>query len=95
MEKLQQMCCRLSRDAWIVHTTSTKGQFKVIDLLVMLMSFNYNLYIPGNSKQKWENMLMEITKMEYMVVKCYSVIRKLYPNVENLESNVSVSVIVW
>ncbi|XP_031617314.1 rab3 GTPase-activating protein catalytic subunit [Contarinia nasturtii] len=65
MEKLQHLCCRLSRDAWISHTTSTKG----------------------NSKQKWENMLMEITNTEYMVVKCYSVIRKLYPNVENFEDN--------
>lgn len=30
IEKLLTLCCRLSREAWIVHTTSTKGlcQFK-------------------------------------------------------------------
>lgn len=27
--------------------------------------------------------------MEYMVVKCYSVIRKLYPNAENFDNDVS------
>lgn len=43
----------------------------------------------GNSKQKWENMLTEITNMEYMVVKCFSVIRKLYPNTKNLDTDVS------
>lgn len=45
--------------------------------------------ISGNSKQKWENMLSEITNMEYMVVKCQSIIRKLYPKAEKFETDVS------
>lgn len=45
--------------------------------------------ILGNSKQRWENMLSEITNMEYMVVKCQSLIRKLFPNVDTLEPNAS------
>lgn len=35
-------------------------------------------------------MLVEITNMEYMVVKCQSIIRKLYPNAEKFETDVSV-----
>lgn len=49
-----------------------------------------NLDYAGNSKQKWENMLTEITNMEYMVVKCNSLIRKLFPNVEHFGESVSV-----
>lgn len=91
MEKLLTMCCRLSREAWIVHTASAKGKvfiFKRPVTPVELFTFT-KLPFAGNSKQKWENMLTEITNMEYMVVKCQSVIRKLYPNIEDFEINVS------
>lgn len=36
-------------------------------------------------------MLTEITNMEYMVVKCHSIIRKLFPNQEEFEPKVSFS----
>lgn len=45
--------------------------------------------VKGNSKQKWENMLIEITNMEYMVVKCHSIMKKLYPDVVDFQATVS------
>lgn len=36
-------------------------------------------------------MLSEITSMEYMVVKCQSIIRKLYPKADSFEADVSIT----
>lgn len=49
---------------------------------------DYSTSTRGNSKYKWQNMLTEITNMEYMVVKCRSVIKKLYPDTDNFENDV-------
>lgn len=110
MEKLLTMCCRLSREAWIVHTVSAKGittftsicsnRYKSLVSVFFFFLRNSEIsiwkieciilcYVVGNSKQRWENMLSEITNMEYMVVKCQSIIRKLYPNAEKFETDVS------
>lgn len=35
-------------------------------------------------------MLNETTNMEYMVVKCQSIIRKLYPKADSFEADVSI-----
>lgn len=50
---------------------------------------DYSTSTRSNSKYKWQNMLTEITTMEYMVVKCCSILKKLYPDTNNYENDVS------
>lgn len=67
------------------HQTYFKIHFIHCINIIIVIKFG----IVGNSKQKWENMLTEITNMEYMVVKCHSIIRKLFPNQEEFEPKVN------
>lgn len=48
-----------------------------------------NLNVKSNSKNKWQALLGDVTNMEYSVVKCQSIIRKLFNETRELNEDVS------
>lgn len=48
-----------------------------------------NLNIKVNSKNKWQALLSDVTNIEYSVVKCQSIIRKLFDETRDLSEDVS------